>query len=327
MDTRGQALDPLIRVAGRAIAFIAAHLLRLSGRRVGVALAYHAVGERAGDPQRELVPNVSTRSFRAQVRHLKSCYRLVTASELPGAVADRRRGQRIPAAITFDDDLLSHVEVAAPVLQEAGVQATFFITGATMDGPHVFWWQRLQAAVDEERFEPSVLAGLVDDEVAVGRGDIHGIAHAIKLLDPGRKAAAEERLAESLGHPVDAPRLPAAAVRQLAKRFEIGFHTRVHPYLPSVSDSDLERAMADGRSELAAAAGAVQPVIAYPHGGAGPREAAAARAAGFETGYTTVPALVRPEEDRLLLGRIEVAPCSAGRLALRVALRLLGLVR
>ena len=325
MDTR-QALDPVIRLVGSGLAFIAAQLVRLTGRRVGIALAYHAVGEPAGDAGRELVPNVATSAFRGQVRHLRSCYRLVAASELPDAIAERRRGQRIPVAITFDDDLASHAEVAAPVLQELGAPATFFITGATLDASHVFWWQSLQAAVDEARVEPSLLAGLVEDPAAATGGNIHDIAHAIKLLDPASKTTAERRLSEALGHPVETPRLPGAAVRELAEAgFEIGFHTRAHHYLPSVSAPELAQAMADGHSELAAAAGTVARVIAYPHGGAGPREAAAARAAGFETGYTTVPSVVRPDDDRLLLGRIEVVPCSAGRLALRVALRLLGL--
>src|SRR4029453_16740678 len=101
--------------------------------------------------------------------------------------------------------------------------------------------------------------------------------------------------------------------------FEIGFHTLRHDYLPALSDGDLARAMREGRAELAQAADANPEVIAYPHGGAGAREAAAARTAGFRFGYTGTAHAVRPTSDRLLLGRVEGSFSSTGHLALRVA--------
>ena len=72
----------------------------------------------------------------------------MAAADILGAIRSRRRGERFPVAITFDDDLPEHVHEALPALRAAGVKATFFLNGASLDAPHAFWWEDLQRAVD-----------------------------------------------------------------------------------------------------------------------------------------------------------------------------------
>src|SRR5262245_17390140 len=117
------------------LAVVLALLLRLSARRAGVVLVYHALAERTGDPERDLVPAHSVAQVEAQLRHLLRRYELVRLEELPAAVAARRRGRRFPISVSFDDDLESHAHLAAPLLRRLGVPATFFLTGATLEGP------------------------------------------------------------------------------------------------------------------------------------------------------------------------------------------------
>jgi HD-GYP domain-containing protein (c-di-GMP phosphodiesterase class II) len=74
---------------------------------------------------------------------------------------------------------------------------------------------------------------------------------------------------------------------------------------------------------LEALAGRPLETIAYPHGRTDERVTAAARAAGFTTGFTTVPEAVRPETDPLLQGRLLPSFHSAGHFALQLARRLL----
>ena len=70
-------------------------------------------------------------------------------------------------------------------------------------------------------------------------------------------------------------------MRELARAgFEIGFHTRDHRPLPELTDDELARALVDGRAALEEAAGRRLRVLAYPHGSADERVAAAARSAG-----------------------------------------------
>src|SRR4051812_28793914 len=127
--------------------------VRLSGRKTGIVLVYHALADRHGDPGRELAAPHGRAQFREQLAHLNRYYRPVRLSQLREEVARRRRGERVPVAMTFDDDLRSHIEIAAPELRAAGVPAAFFLTGSTLDGPKEFWWGPVQRAVDQGLLE------------------------------------------------------------------------------------------------------------------------------------------------------------------------------
>lgn len=315
---RSRAASLLLGLVGAPLAFCVRRVAMLSPGG-GVALVYHRVGDPAGDPRGELVPALASSLFAVQVRHLAAHYRLTTASELRSAARQRRRGARFPVAITFDDDLSSHVEMTAPILTSAGATATFFISGASLDRPYRFWWERLQAAVDN---------GM--DLTALGLGawsrrtDIHELGRQIQALSPRERDDAENRLEAMVGPDPAASGLRAEAVRRLASSgLEIGFHTKRHYYLPALDDEQLFQAMRSGRSELEQLLGRQLRTISYPHGGGDARVADAARQAGFEAGFTGVPAAVAAESDPLLLGRVWPSHRSVGELAFRVAWALL----
>src|SRR5947209_5838949 len=144
------ALDRLVA----ALSLPLFHALRLSGRKLGLAVMYHAVGQPLGTD--ELVPAVHPDRFERQLGLMRRGFRIVPASQLASAAAERRRGQRLPLAITFDDDLPTHLENAVPILERAGLTAAFYLCGASLERPFAFWWERLQRAAD---------AGIVDEEL------------------------------------------------------------------------------------------------------------------------------------------------------------------
>jgi peptidoglycan/xylan/chitin deacetylase (PgdA/CDA1 family) len=308
----------LIRSLGFPVAFLAAHGLRLSGRRLGLATVYHRVGDPPGDPWLELVPALGTRLFALQLRHLRACFRAVPASELMTAIERRRRGGRIPVAITFDDDLPSHAGDAARLLRQAGLPATFFLSGASLSGPFTFWWERLQAAADR---------GLAEELVPAEAGperSIHELGMSVQMMRPAERDALSARLADALGPEPDDAGLRSAQVRALAEAgFEIGFHTRRHDFLPLLDDDALAAAMRDGRPELEELAGRRLEAIAYPHGGFDSRVAAAAEAAGFRFGFTTRHEAVDGDTDPFWIGRLEGTFDLASRFALRLTRALL----
>src|SRR5436190_2062129 len=119
-----------------AQASLVARRAQRSRARVGVGLVYHGIGRKGGDAKREILATVPTRSFARLLRHFRRHYRVVSAGDLLDAVRERDRGEPLPLAITFDDDLASHVTEALPALREAGVTATFFLNGT----PRRFWW-------------------------------------------------------------------------------------------------------------------------------------------------------------------------------------------
>jgi peptidoglycan/xylan/chitin deacetylase (PgdA/CDA1 family) len=319
-----------LRVRLRLLRAVAAGwVTRFSGRRSGLALMYHAVGEPPGDPSRELVPAHATTLFEAQLRHLERHYRVVPASELLAAAAGRRRGGRLPVAITFDDDLESHRSVAMPVLKRMRLPATFFLSGASLSRPSDFWWERLQRAIDRgvdvtPALAAAPAAARAASAVAEQPGAIHELAMAIQLLPPARRDEVSGALASLAGSGPSQAGLRAEDVQALADAgFEVGFHTLRHDYLPGLGDSELAAAMRDGGGELERVAGPVRS-IAYPHGGADRRVADAAREAGYSYGFTGSGEAVRPETDPLLIGRIEPSFESVGHFAIQVSRALRG---
>jgi peptidoglycan/xylan/chitin deacetylase (PgdA/CDA1 family) len=292
----------------------------MSSARAGVAIVYHRVGGSGGDDSREILAAVSTAVFERQLRHVQRHYRVVQAAELLEAVRSRRRRERFPVAITFDDDLASHVRDALPALRRAGISATFFLTGASLDGPHSFWWEDLQRAIDDELMAPDGLPH-VDVGAALERSPraILDLAGAIVRLPPGQRGEVGVALRETVGPPSADNGLRSHDVRALAEAgCTVGFHTLRHDALPGLSDTGLEQAFRDGRDALAAAAAAPIDLLAYPHGKADARVAEAARAAGFALGFTTARGAVTADTDPLRIPRT-VADLSAGALALRLA--------
>jgi peptidoglycan/xylan/chitin deacetylase (PgdA/CDA1 family) len=305
-------------------AVMVCRLGRLTAARTGAVLVYHRVGGRhGGDPGVEILASVSTGVFDQQLHHLRRHYRVVPAADLLDAVRSRRRGQPFPVAITFDDDLVSHVRNALPALQRASVHATFFLGGNSLREPHPFWWEDLQRALDEGLVQPGSLPHVPEGDVraALERRPkaIFHVAAAIEDLEPAQRNEVAEALRAAVGPRAADEGLRAADVQSLvAAGFDVGFHTLRHYALPTLSDTALEQALHEGRQTLVDLIGKQLDVISYPHGKANGRVAAAARTAGYTCGFTTERSRVTVETDPLLIPRIPPA-MSAGKTALRLA--------
>jgi len=265
------------------------------------------------------VPSYGRRLFALQLRHLRRRYRLLRAAELQRAAAARRPSERFPVAVTFDDDLVTHLEAAA-VLRRHRATATFFLCGASLERPFSFWWEDLQQAFDSRRLRPDDVPyapdALVEHALARTPSAIHRLAAVIEKLPADARADVAARLCSRRRH--DVRSLSAADVRALAADFEIGFHTLRHHALMPLDDAALARALEDGRSALAEVAGASVTTVAYPFGDADVRVAHAARAAGYAIGFTTRGRAVVPTADSLLLGRLEPSHQSVAELGLQI---------
>jgi peptidoglycan/xylan/chitin deacetylase (PgdA/CDA1 family) len=303
------------------LAVVIGWLARMSSSRAGVVIVYHRVGGAvSGDENVEILPAVAKSTFERQLAHLLRRYRVVPAAQILDAARTRKRGERFPVAITFDDDLAEHVRVAVPALQREGLTATFFLTGATLEEPHSFWWEDLQRAIDGRRVTPDRVP-YVDVSAALERSPraILDLAGEIVRLGLEERNAVAGVLRAAAGPPEADSGLRARDVRTIVEAgCTVGFHTLQHDALPSLAGPELERALEEGREALAAAAGRSLDLIAYPHGKADHRVADAARAAGFVGGFTTARGPVTPDTDPFLIPRT-VADQSASALAFRLA--------
>lgn len=265
-------------------------LRRLAERGAGAAgivLVYHRIGAAS-----QLDAAVAEGVFHRQLRHLVDAYRVVPARDIAEAAAERRVGERLPVAITFDDDVESHARRAAPALRAAGVPATFFLTGRSLEGPAPFWWDDLE-------------------RVHTAPPTLREAAARIEALPPGERAAEAAELGR-IAPPGGDRGLAAADVRDLARDFEIGFHTRAHDPLATVPPESLPVVVREGRDALAEAAGTEIRSFAYPHGRADERAAAAVRAAGYDRAYTGAATPVGPDTDPFLIPRYQAATTYDG---------------
>jgi len=287
-------------------------LARLERQPRGLVVVYHGVAAGAAMPG--VAPVVARTQLERDVAAFARHFRLVGLEQLGVALAARRRRGRIPLAMTFDDDLLSHVDVALPVLCHAGVTATFFVGGDESACERAYWWEPLQLALDRA-------IELPDEHLATVAREPSRLAAAMLALPAARRDALAAALWARLA-PARPPRhLSRMGIASLARAGHgIGFHTRDHALLTELAPPALAEALTDGLAAVAEAAGgrAVR-MIAYPYGRSDPAVRAAAAAAGFTHGYTTRPCAVTPASDPMSIGRVDAAAGSSALLALRLA--------
>ncbi len=295
---------------------------RATSARVGLVLLYHDLADVEGDPVRELNAAIAADAFASHLRHLRRRYRVVPASQIVSAVSARRRWQRLPVAITFDDDLPSHLSHAAPALKREGLPATIFLSGAGLTGSFSFWWQLLQRAWDERLIDASLLESW---NIGGDVGSSRDAARGIQQMSTADRVAVAAELRARIGPRNDV--LSRDEIRELAAGgFELGFHTLAHDDLTLLDADALDRALRDGVSELERVVGALS-MLSYPHGSADGRVAAAARAAGFTLAFVVNGAPVKADDDPHLLGRRYPARGTNGEFALDIARLLLGASR
>ncbi len=315
------AMDELLsRLAGIGARPFAQRAKR-SDRPVGLVLMHHGVAEVQGGPD-ELLPALGVDMFRAQLEHLSGRYEVVPLRELSARVSDRSPGQRLPVAITFDDDLSCHTEIVAPILESFGFHATFFLTGSTLNGPSSFWWQDMQMIRNRgESAWNEMRQRLAEDWPWAGLDSpTADLTLAVENLPADERDSVSTRLRELAGpEPLD-PGLDAAGVKELVGHgFGVEFHTRRHYCLPTLNPGELDRAMREGVDELENVIGYRPTAIAYPHAKADLRIAAAAQQAGFDLGVVCRHAATTERQHPLLIDRVSALTTSLGSFALALA--------
>jgi peptidoglycan/xylan/chitin deacetylase (PgdA/CDA1 family) len=305
-----ERLATSIKRAGKALLRLAplraAALRAATARGNGLALLYHRVTDDDAALPGDLVPSIPRRLLRRQLEVLGEVGDLVPLERLHTPAGDRRRPR---FGLSFDDDYRSHGEQVLPVLRALGITGTFFLSGRSLHRLGPYWFESLERLVAER-----------------------GLDQARRLLGVGAATPADlavtcegnPRLQRLVAAAVDlAPdHLRPAQIAQLAEAgMAVGFHTLHHRRLVDLDGDGLRLALADGREALEAAAGGKVDLLAYPHGKADGRVAAAARAAGYRMAWTGWPRPVRAGDDPFLLGRWEPGPLETDAFVAALAVR------
>lgn len=254
--------------------------------------------------------------FRRQVEALARRYRVRPLGELMAETEEGAPWPERTLAITFDDGYRNNLEVAAPLLRQIGVPATFFVAHDYLAGRDYPWWYELRAALagtsraDVEAPEGTARMPLrtVGDRVHAAQRWEGALVRAPVVVRRPRLAALLALLGQLPEHPYPLM-TPVEARRLAAGGFELGTHTVRHlscrHEAPEEVLADLEQSM----HELVALGVQRPPVLAYPYGHV-PEDLEPLRAAlqawGVVAAVTTDMGGNLPTADRYRLRRFDI---------------------
>ena len=242
--------------------------------------------------------------------------RALAALERPEA----NQGPRPLVAVTFDDGYRDNVEVAAPILRECGVQATFFICTAPVRNASHFWYDSI--AEGDLRWGSGILKNtLASTSVSLGASlacasGAHAVVAALKRAPDDVRRAAVEAVERRLGNEAWIYRsnvMSADQVRALAAAgHEIGSHTETHPILPRLGVCEAVEELKESKAWLEATTGRTITGFCYPNGDHTPASRGWVAEAGYSYACLTEEGRNPPGVDPFLIRRIDVAPHRVG---------------
>ena len=314
------------RLAKRAL--LRSGLLRVAGgfRPPGAAiLMYHSV-LRNPECQENLLGGISHSrdAFREQMQVLARHYRPVSLDQVANFA---HGGERIPdraVVVTFDDGYADNYEVAAPILEEIGIPATFYITVDCVAKGRIPWPARIRFTFRTAKAgswtDSSGKIWVLSDRVARERAFLFSCDECCKLTgEPQAKYV--ERIEMELGVRVPsesgALMMNFEQVRRLAERGHIiGSHTMTHPNLAHVSLPEARFEMVESKLLLEQQLKSTVRHFSYPCPALPPNWTNAtveqSRNAGYETAVTTDSGVARKGDDPFCWKRVRTTK-TAGR--------------
>lgn len=118
----------------------------------GVSLVvpfYHMVGDAHVPHVSNLYRFRTVAEFKADVEFFVSRFKPVALADIVDALNGKRRLPRSCVHLTFDDGFREMFDVVAPILEHAGMPATFFLNTAFLDGGGLAHYNTLSVLIDE----------------------------------------------------------------------------------------------------------------------------------------------------------------------------------
>jgi peptidoglycan/xylan/chitin deacetylase (PgdA/CDA1 family) len=293
-----------------------------SRRDRGVVLLYHRV--QSGDPDPHEIA-VTPDAFAGQMSWLAGHCAVLPLDELVEGAMRRRLPPRA-IALTFDDGYLDTLDTAAPCLSRHRLPATCFVATADLDGPHVFWWDRMAAALFAANSPPALTVTLAGREwhFPTSTPGERVLAHSV-LYQHAREATPADRsrliadlLAWRGGDPTSlrCRRLTGDELRSLtASGFTLGAHSVTHPLMTHLSRTQQLEEIAASTSHVERLAGSAVTSFAYPFGAIDDAVRETAREAGVRCAFTCEPRALSRGDDMWRLPRMEVRTQPVERFA------------
>lgn len=304
----------------------------LRSRAVANVLTYHGVlpeGYRVADSFLDSTL-ITVEAFRSQIKTLRASYNIISPEQFRRWLHGLSDLPERAVLLTCDDGLRNNLTVMAPLLEQEGLQGTFFVTPPSAeDAPQMLWYIELYLMLMECRKSNSALEWLGMHVPAIENGPKGRrsqwllLMSQLSTLDAPQRAEFLQKAVEWWGLAPDWKKrylddpllrqrfqlLGVKELRQLAGAgMTIGAHTQTHPELSRQPDSLARREIFDCRRELELSTGTAVWALAYPFGNpvvVGDREFRFAREAGYECAFMNVSGALSAA-DRFALPRVHV---------------------
>jgi len=234
---------------------------------------------------------------------------------LPDAMAGLAAGD-LPsraASITFDDGYANNHELAAPVMESAGVTATIFVAGGAVD-TGIMWNDLIIEAIRHDRGAFNSIGREQHDgaaeSVMTSQDEVSRVLGALKYTPmKDRWEIAERGYEEARGGALPRLMMTREMVKDLAERgFDIGGHTINHPILCRLADEQAREEIESCSAWIESVTGQTPTMFAYPNGKSGidfdSRHCKMVRDAGFTAAFSTDWKLETMKSDPFSIGRI-----------------------
>jgi len=239
-----------------------------------VILLYHRITILKTDPQ---LLAVHPKNFRNQVIWLKQNFPIARLED------DWKQVRKPAVVITFDDGYADNVLEALPILEDAHVPATFFVTSGNINTQAEYWWDELERIIFEnEDVGPSFelqdkqFGGAWATGTHYQKQVLYEDMHVLmKKVNAARREKWMEQLrnwakVDQVGRPSHRP-MTVEELRVFADSpwVTIGAHTVTHTPLSVLPIYEQRKEIVDSKFELEEWIGKEVTVFSYPFGGKG----------------------------------------------------------
>ena len=237
---------------------------------------FHRIGDWGTSDFDPNVFSCSADSFRRYVDFFKKEFNVISLNDLEELIASGKPITDRLALITFDDGYQDNYSIALPILQDAGISATFFITTGLVGRDCLSWWdefawhvrRRVGGTIELEAWRESYKITGADI-----RQDVRNVLNLVKST-PVLVELQIEELRGKYGH-VDRSAIEQCAlmnweqVRTLAAAgMSIGAHSHSHEQFSNLTALQLQSELETSKRILEDKLGIEIRSLSYPVGGA-----------------------------------------------------------
>jgi len=303
---------------------------RADRKRDLAVLLYHGVVGDLRGPAAYGDLFVSARDFARHLDHLKRHYQPLSLAAIVDAMETKTPFPPRAVAVTIDDGYENTVRVALPLLADAGIPATVFVSTDLVGTQRYYWFDGLRLLVQrawESRRAFDIGSGIRVLSASPSRQETQLMSLSRQILDvplPARSAvqSAIDQLIDREGLLGRFPEFALATWDDLRKAvaggiLSVGSHLLAHGDLTAMTHHDQASELRASRDRIEQELGVACTTVAYPYGRFNGESPIAARDAGYRCAVTADPDFNEATDHPFRLKRVMVG--DQGNMAILAA--------